>query len=51
MEATLLLAMIQQRYQLELVPNHPVEVLASVTLRPKHGIQMIAKCRERRIPF
>jgi len=46
MEATLLLAMIQQRYQLELVPNHPVEVLASVTLRPKHGIKMIAKRRK-----
>lgn len=46
MEATLLLAMIQQRYKLELVPNHRVEVLASVTLRPKHGIGMIAKRRK-----
>ena len=46
MEATLLLAMIQERHKLELVPNHPVEVLASVTLRPKHGIRMIAKCRK-----
>ncbi|HEY6944894.1 MAG TPA: cytochrome P450 [Candidatus Acidoferrum sp.] len=46
MEATLLLAMIQQTYQLELVPNHPVEVLASVTLRPKHGIKMISKRRK-----
>jgi cytochrome P450 len=45
MEATLLLAMIQQNYHLELFPNHPVEVFASVTLRPKHGIRMIAKRR------
>jgi cytochrome P450 len=40
MEATLLLAMIVQRYQLELVPGHPVEILGSVTLRPKHGIRV-----------
>jgi len=46
MEAILLLAMIQQRYQLELVPGHPIEVLALVTLRPKHGIRMMAKRRE-----
>jgi len=46
MEAMLLLAMIQQKYKLEPVPNHPVEVLASVTLRPKYGIRMIAKRRK-----
>ena len=46
MEAILLLAMIQQRYHLELVPDHPVEVFASVTLRPKHGIRVIVKHRE-----
>jgi len=45
MEATLLLAMIQQRFHLELVPNHPVETFASVTLRPKYGIRVIAKQR------
>jgi len=45
MEATLLLAMIQQSYNLQLVPNHPVEVLASVTLRPKHGIKMVVNRR------
>src|SRR5712692_8623976 len=45
MEATLLLAMIQQRFHLELVPDHPVEILASVTLRPKYGIRVIAKRR------
>lgn len=50
MEATLLLAMIQQKYRLEAVPGHPVEVLASVTLRPKHGIRMIAKLRKAEAP-
>jgi cytochrome P450 len=41
MEATLLLAMIQQKYPLEVVPGHPIEVFASVTLRPKYGIRVI----------
>jgi cytochrome P450 len=45
MEATLLLAMIQQNYHLELVPDHPIEIFASVTLRPKHGVRVIAKRR------
>lgn len=45
MEATLLLAMIQQKFHLELVPGHPVEVFASVTLRPRHGIEVTANRR------
>jgi cytochrome P450 len=40
LEATLLLAMIQQKFHLELVPGHVVEPLPSVTLRPKHGIRV-----------
>jgi cytochrome P450 len=40
MEATLLLAMTQRAFHLELVPGHPVELLPSVTLRPKHGIRV-----------
>jgi cytochrome P450 len=40
MEAALLLATIAQRYRLTLVPGHPVKPLASVTLRPKHGIRV-----------
>lgn len=40
MEAALLLATIAQRYRLALVPGHPVKPLASVTLRPKHGIRV-----------
>jgi cytochrome P450 len=39
-EATLLLAMIQQKFHLDLIPGHPVEPLGTVTLRPKHGIRV-----------
>jgi hypothetical protein len=45
MEATLLLAMIQQKFHLEPVPEHPVQPFASVTLRPKYGIRVTAKRR------
>src|SRR6266478_5159774 len=45
MEATLLLAMIQQSFHLELVPGHLVKPLPSVTLRPMHGIQVTAHRR------
>ncbi len=44
-EATLLLATILQRVHLDLVPGHPVEIFASVTLRPKHGIGVIVRRR------
>lgn len=46
LEATLLLAMIQQKFHLELVPGHPVKPLASVTLRPKNGIRVTIHRRE-----
>ena len=39
-EATLLLATIQQQFHFDLVPTHPIEILGSVTLRPKHGIRV-----------
>ena len=45
MEATLLLATIAQRYRLRLAPGHRVEPLASITLRPKHGVHMELKAR------
>ena len=44
-EATLLLAMIQQKFHLDLVPGHPVEPVGTVTLRPKHGIRVTAHRR------
>ncbi len=40
MEATLILAMITQRYKLELVEGQVVQPQPTVTLRPRHGIQM-----------
>ena len=36
----LILATIAQRYQLCLVPGHPVEPQMLVTLRPKYGLRM-----------
>ncbi len=42
MEGTLLLAALAQRWRLKLVPDHPVEMKALITLRPKHGMMMNA---------
>src|SRR5258708_20202408 len=41
MEVTLLLAMIQQRFHLGIVPGHPIEIFPSLTLRPKTGTRLI----------
>jgi len=38
MEMQLILAMIAQRYHLDLVPGHPIELEPMVTLRPRHGV-------------
>jgi hypothetical protein len=38
--AQLILATIAQRYQLRLVPGHPVEPQLLVSLRPKYGLRM-----------
>ncbi len=40
MEAQLILTTIAQRYQLRLVPDHPVEPQLLVTLHPKYGLPM-----------
>jgi cytochrome P450 len=45
MEGILCLATIGQRWQLQLVPHHPVELKPVVTLRPKHGMKMVLKRR------
>lgn len=45
LEATLLLAMIQQRFHLDLFLGHPVKPLPSGTLRPKHGIRVTVQRR------
>jgi cytochrome P450 len=40
LEARLILAMLAQRYRLDLVPHHPVEPKAGITLRLRHGLRM-----------
>jgi cytochrome P450 len=45
MELVLLLATIAQKFQLTLAPNCRVELLPSLTLRPKYGMQMIVTSR------
>jgi cytochrome P450 len=45
LEAVLLLATLAQRLQFDLVPSHPVEPYAVVTLRPKYGVRMAARVR------
>jgi cytochrome P450 len=46
MEATLVLATIAQRFRLTPVPGHVLELLPEITLRPKHGVQMLVHRRE-----
>jgi len=45
MEATLLLATIAQRFRLRSVPDHPVVLVPSFTLRPKYGLRMTLESR------
>ena len=42
-EAQLVLTMIAQRFELGLVPGHPVVKDPAVTLRPKFGMRMTVK--------
>jgi cytochrome P450 len=41
MEAVLILATIIPRFRLRLVTDHPLDLIPSVTLRPRHGIPMV----------
>ena len=45
MEATLITAIMSQRFVYELVPGHPVVPEATLTLRPRYGLPMIARRR------
>lgn len=45
MEGILLIATIAQKWEMHLEPGFPVELLAEITLRPKHGMRMILKHR------
>jgi cytochrome P450 len=46
MEATLILATIAQQFRFQLVANHAVIPLASITLRPKNGIRVVLEKRK-----
>ena len=48
MEATLILATIARKFRLRLVPNHPVVPLASIALRPRHGVRVKLESREKK---
>ncbi len=48
MEATLILATIARKFRLRLVANHPVVPLASITLRPRHGVRVMLESREKK---
>jgi len=42
MEANLVLATIAQQFRFKLIPGHIVEPLASITLRPRNGLKVVA---------
>jgi cytochrome P450 len=45
MEMVLMAAIMSQRFAFDLAPGYPVELEATLTLRPKHGVHMIASRR------
>jgi cytochrome P450 len=47
MEATLILATVARKFRLKLVANHPVAPLASITLRPRHGVRVTLEARRK----
>ena len=46
MEMVLMAAIISQRFTFDVHPDHPVELEATLTLRPKHGVHVIGHSRE-----
>lgn len=44
-EGVLLLATLGRRWEADLVPNHPIELEAAVTMRPRYGLRMILRKR------
>jgi cytochrome P450 len=46
MEAVLILATIARRYRLSVEPGQTLELLPSITLRPKHGLRMRVRARD-----
>jgi cytochrome P450 len=45
MEATLVLATVAQRFHMDLVPGHPVELEPLITIRPRHGVMVSLRPR------
>ncbi len=45
MEANLVLATIAQQFRFRLLPGHSVVPLASITLRPRQGLQVVTESR------
>jgi cytochrome P450 len=45
MEGALVAAIMSQRFRYDLAPGHPVEPEATLTLRPRHGLRMVARRR------
>ncbi len=48
MEAALILATIAQKYRFRLAPGHSVIPLASITLRPRHGVRVTLESRQKK---
>jgi cytochrome P450 len=46
MEMVLMAAIMSQRFTFDLMPGHQVELEATLTLRPKHGVQVIGRRRK-----
>jgi cytochrome P450 len=46
MEMVLMAAIMSQRFTFDLVPGHQVELESTLTLRPKHGVQVVGRRRE-----
>jgi cytochrome P450 len=46
MEMVLMVAIMSQRFTFDLVPGHRVELEATLTLRPKHGVLVVGRRRE-----
>jgi enediyne biosynthesis protein E7 len=47
LEMLVILAMIARSYEIRLVPGHPVEPDALITLRPRHGVLVTLRQRRR----
>lgn len=47
MESVLLLATLLQKYHVALLPEHPVEIEMTGTIRPKHGLQAMLTAQAR----